>query len=158
MKQPDSRSTPWTWIACAAALVAGAAHASPGPLQVPNSSVSTSPYAIAPIQGDPARNPYQYSGVVVDVHGRTLTPVRGYDPEPMNAGSFVRPGIAAAPEVKPDPSGVAGPPETPNAQGPGAPAPMPSPGVVPQVPEPSTYALMGAGLAALAWVARRRRR
>lgn len=37
-------------------------------------------------------------------------------------------------------------------------SPMPTPAVVPGVPEPETYAMMVAGLAAVAFVVRRRRR
>jgi hypothetical protein len=158
----------WRLAACAAAMLAANVQASPGPQATQDVMLSSNPYTLAPVQSGPlsslgatpSRNVYLPSGVVVDAHGRELAATRYNNPEPMNATTAARPGgvnPSAAESSHPGTTGGS-PTEHPSVNNPDGTTPMPAPvpGIVPDVPEPSSFALMGVGLAGLAWAARRK--
>ena len=158
----------WRLAACAAGLLAANVHASPGPLGTQDAMLSSNPYALAPVQSGPlsslgaapSRNVYLPSGVVVDAHGRELALTRYNNPEPMNATGMARPGLVYPPAAESSHPGTTGgsPTEHPSVNNPDGTAPMPAavPGIVADVPEPSSFALMAAGLVGLAWATRRK--
>lgn len=164
MHRTQTRWPAWRLAACAAAMLAANAQASPGPAGSPDTMLPGNPYALAPVQtgpltslgATPSRNVYLPSGVVVDVHGRELA-TRYANPDPLNAGA-ARPGGVTLADAESGHPGTTGgsPTEHAGPRNPDGVVPMPAPGIVPDVPEPSSFALMGVGLAGLAWAARRR--
>ena len=157
----------WRLAACAAAMLAANAHASPEPAGTQDVMLSNNPYTIMPVQtgplsslgATPSRNVYLPAGVVADVHGREFAPVRYTNPEPVNAVAATRLG-GVLPEAESSHPGLTGGSraELGGVHNPDGVTPMPAavPGIVADVPEPSSFALMGAGLAGLVWAARRR--
>jgi hypothetical protein len=149
-------------VAAAAGLVVCAAGAgwAATPAASKGSLPNADPFAITPIQASPitppatprAIDPFAPPGYVVDVHGREI----GWAAEQRSFHGARPMGAVPAAHLPAD-GAQARSSEAPGNDGAHLEA-APAVAVVPQIPEPSSVALLGVGLGVVVWAVRRRAR